>query len=101
MYGLINRFKAHPGQRDALAASMLADFGPMAGCISFIVAEDPTDPDALWITEVWTDKASHTASMDIPSVKASIEIGMPLVADFGQMIETRPTGGTGITGPTP
>jgi quinol monooxygenase YgiN len=97
MYGLINRFKAHPGQRDALAAAMLADFGPMPGCISFIVAEDPADPDALWITEVWADKASHAASLGIPSVKASIEAAMPLIADFGQMTETTPVGGTGIS----
>ena len=37
----------------------------MPGCLSYIVAEDPNDPDALWVTEVWTDEAAHRASLDL------------------------------------
>ena len=52
MHGLIARFTAHPGKRDEVAALMVSG-GTPPGCQSFVVANDPTDPDALWITEVW------------------------------------------------
>ena len=87
MYGLINRFVAHPGQRDALVAAMTSDVGALPGCRSFVVAHDPEDTDALWITEVWDTKADWEASLEIPRVKASIEVALPLIRDFGEAIE--------------
>lgn len=61
MYGLIGKMTATPGGRDALQAILLEGDGGMAGCLSYIIAQDPADADALWITEVWEDEASHKA----------------------------------------
>jgi hypothetical protein len=33
---------------------------------------------------------------NIPAVKAAIEIGMPLIASFGDVVVTEPVGGTGF-----
>lgn len=92
MYGLINRFTAHAGQRDELARLMLAHEGPIPGCLSFVVAHDPADPDALWITEVWESEAAWRASHEIPGVKDSIDLAVPLVAAWGEPVVTRPIG---------
>jgi quinol monooxygenase YgiN len=96
MYGLIGKFRAQPGKRDALVAAMLDDGTPIPGCISFVVAHDPSDPDVVWITEVWDSQASHKASLAMPSVKASIERAMPLIAKFEMNVETAPVGGIGL-----
>ena len=80
MYGLIGQFSAKPGQRDALIAILLEGTGGMPGCLSYIVAKDVADPDAIWITEVWDSQASHTASLKLPSVRAAIAKGRPLIA---------------------
>jgi quinol monooxygenase YgiN len=96
MYGLIVKFKAKPGQRDALIAAMLDDDTHIPGCLSFVVACDPGDADLVWITEVWDSQASHKASLEMPSVKASIARAMPLIAGFDQQIETMPVGGIGL-----
>ena len=96
MYGLIGNFKAKPGKRDALVAAMLDDDMPIPGCISFVVAHDASDPDSVWITEVWDSEASHKASLQLPSVKASIERAMPLIAKFDKQVETAPVGGIGL-----
>ncbi|MGL5012191.1 MAG: putative quinol monooxygenase [Paracoccaceae bacterium] len=97
MYGLTNRFIAHPGKRDAVIAAMLGDGDePTPGCISFVVAHDPADPDAVCITEVWKDQASHAASFNLPAVAASIRIAVPFIADFGTQIITTPIGGIGL-----
>jgi quinol monooxygenase YgiN len=96
MYGLIGKFRAKPGKRDALVAAMLDDDTSIPGCISFVVAHDPSDPDAVWITEVWDSQASHKASLQMPSVKASIERAIPMIAKFEMNSETIPVGGIGV-----
>jgi quinol monooxygenase YgiN len=101
MYGLIGKMTAVPGGRDALAAILLEGTGEMPGCLSYVVAHDPTDPDALWITEVWDSQASHQASLALPAVKAAIARGRPLIAGFSDRVETVPVGGVGQPGPTP
>src|SRR5262245_26880820 len=83
MYGLIGKITAKPGQRDALAKILLDGTGGMPGCLSYIVANDAADADALWITEVWESKASHDASLSLPAVKDAIAKGRPLIAAFG------------------
>lgn len=96
MYGLIGNMKAVAGQRDALVAILLENIGRMPGCLSYVVAEDPADPDGLWISEVWDTAASHKASLSIAAVRDAIERARPIIAGFGQFIETRPVGGHGL-----
>lgn len=97
MYGLIGRMKAIPGQRDALAA-LLLDMDSMPGCLSYIVAHDPADADALWITEVWDRQESHAASLQLPAVQAVVAQARPILAGFDNRIETSPIGGRGLDG---
>lgn len=99
MFGLIGKMTATPGQRDALAQILLRGTESMPGCLSYIVAADPTEPDALWITEVWDSAESHQASLALPSVKAAIAAARPIIARFSNRTETRPVGGTGLTTP--
>lgn len=93
VYGLIGKIKVHPGQRDAFAAILLEGTRAMPGCHSYIIATDPKDPDALWVTEVWDSQASHRASLSLPSVKQALAKGRPMVAGFGERFETNPIGG--------
>lgn len=96
MYGLIGKVRAIPGERDALVAILLEGVAAMPGCLSYVVAQDPSDPDAVWITEVWDSQESHKASLSLPSVKEAITRGRPLIAGFDQHTETVPLGGHGI-----
>lgn len=96
MYGLIGKMTAIPGQRDALTAILLESLGTMPGCLSYIVAHDPADDAAIWVTEVWTDEASHRASLQVPEVKEAIRRGMPLIATFDDARVTTPVGGVGL-----
>lgn len=93
MYGLIGKMLATPGQRDALVAILLEGTAEMPGCLSYVVAQDSADPDALWITEVWDSADSHRQSLKLPAVQAAIAKGRPLIAGFGERFETRPVGG--------
>lgn len=96
MYGLIGKMIAVPGRRDALIRILLAGTWDMPGCRSYVVAADPQDADALWITEVWDSPASHETSLALPSVREAISQGRPLIAGFGERIVTTPVGGYGL-----
>lgn len=96
MYGLIGKMIATPGHRDALAAIIMDGAGTMPGCLSYIVAKDPRDSNALWITEVWDSPESHKASLALPRVREAIAKGRPLIASFGDSVQSEPIGGHGL-----
>jgi quinol monooxygenase YgiN len=96
MYGLISKLNTVPGQRDALAAILVEGTRAMPGCRSYVIASDPADDNALWITEVWDGKESHQASLSLPAVQAAIAKGRTMIAGFGSRVETVPIGGHGI-----
>ncbi len=97
MYGLIGKFVAIQGQREALIDILLGSTGEMPGCLSYIVAKDAEDENGIWITEVWDSKASHDASLSLPQVKKAIAAGRPLIASFASGTKTTPVGGFGLT----
>lgn len=99
MYGLIGRMITVPGERDALIRILLEGVGGMPGCLSYIIAKDPADENALWITEAWDSKASHEASLALPAVRSAIARGKPLIAGFGERFVTTPIGGHGLHTP--
>lgn len=96
MYGLIGKIVAIQGRRQELADILLMGIGGMPGCLSYVVANDSEDEDALWVTEVWDAETSHQASLDLPSVQEAIRQGRPLIAGFGERFVTTPLGGHGL-----
>jgi len=101
MYGEIGKIVAIPGKRDELIANILDGISNMPGCLSYIVGKDASNADAIWISEAWDSKASHDASLSIPSVKAAIAKNIPLIASFGDSIVIVPVGGHGLSPPNP
>jgi quinol monooxygenase YgiN len=96
MYGLIGKMVAKPDQRDALIAILLEGVSEMPGCLSYVVACDLRDSNAIWVTEVWQSKESHKASLALPVVRNAIARGKPLIASFGESFETQPVDGFGL-----
>jgi quinol monooxygenase YgiN len=99
MYGLIGKMTTVAGQRDTLVAMLLDSTQAMPGCLSYVIAADPADADALWITEVWDNAESHKASLKLPAVQAVIAKARPLIAGFSNRVETVPIGGHGLPAP--
>lgn len=93
MYGLIGQMLAVPGKRDALVALLGEGTTSMPGCYSYVIALDPTNPDAIWITEVWDSKESHAGSLKLEVVQATIAKARPIIAGFGHRFETTPVAG--------
>ena len=96
LYGQVGKMTVKPGQREALIGILLGGTRSMPGCISYVVAKDAKDADVLWITELWTDKASHDASLSLPAVQDAIRQGRSLIAAIDGAA-TMPVGGIGLT----
>jgi quinol monooxygenase YgiN len=99
MYGLIGKMTVAPGKRDEFVAILLEGIADMPGCLSYVIAHDTNDANAIWITEAWDSKSSHDASLSLPSVKDAIAKGRPLIAGFSDRVVTTPVGGHGLAVP--
>lgn len=97
MYGLIGKIKTADGKRDELISILLESASDMPGCISYVIAKDTNDTNAIWVTEVWDTQENHQKSLSLPSVQDAIARGRPLIAGFGERFETVPIGGYGLT----
>ncbi|WP_292898744.1 MULTISPECIES: putative quinol monooxygenase [unclassified Nitratireductor] len=95
MFGLIGKMRAHPGKRDALLNILSKGTRSMPGCLSYVIALDPEDAEAIWITEVWDSEESHKRSLTLPSVQAAIAEARPLIAGFDSSVRTEPVYGIG------
>ena len=96
MHGMIGKMTAVEGKRDELIAILLEGTKAMPGCLSYVIAKDPADANAVWVSEVWEDPASHKASIALPAVKDAITRGKPLIVKFDQSTVTEPVGGHGL-----
>jgi reactive intermediate/imine deaminase len=96
MFGLIGKMVATPGNRDALASIILGGSETLPGCRSYVVARDPREADALWITEVWESADHHKASLALPAVREAIAKARPLIASVGDSVQSEPIGGVGL-----
>ncbi|HBI20699.1 MULTISPECIES: putative quinol monooxygenase [unclassified Brevundimonas] len=96
MYGLITRLTAHPGRRDELSLCLLDPSVRRPGCHSYVLAQDLTDADALWVTEVWMNQATHDAWSADTRENGALRPALAMVATFGDTIFTRPLGGVGL-----
>ena len=99
MYGLIGKMVAVSGQREALLQILLEGVEGMPGCLSYVVARDLRDADALWVTEVWDTEESHRSSLELPAVRDAISRARPLIATLEPGVVTEPAGGAGLGSP--
>jgi len=96
-YGLFGKFSAQPGRRDELVgyllrAAQLLERDPT--CVQYVVSTSE-EPDAVWVSEIWTDRAAHEASLEPPDVRALIQEARPLIAGMSDRVELTVHGGKG------
>lgn len=97
-FGLIVKFATQPGQRDALVELLLEAAEAMKsvdGCAVYIVNVSDEQPDAVWVTETWTDAAAHEASLAFKDAQSLIQRARPLIAGVEQ-VRLQPVGGKGL-----
>ncbi|WP_285961005.1 putative quinol monooxygenase [Pseudomonas tohonis] len=83
MYCLLLKTQLKPGSLDAFMDAMrvnaAASVRDEPGCLVFDVVRDRSDPDLVWLYEVYTDEAAFDAHMDTPHFLASRPLVNPLI----------------------
>ena len=97
-YGYLGTMRTRPGARDEVVALLLdgQERTPMPGCRLYVISTAESDPDLIWINEVWDSKEAHDASLQIPEVRATITQVMPLLTGEFTSQEVTVRGGVGL-----
>jgi quinol monooxygenase YgiN len=90
MFGLIGKVSAVSGRRNELGRILSTGSHGMPGCLSYVVANDLSDDDTLWITELWDSESDHQASLRLPAVQDSIAQARDLIASIERVATTSP-----------
>ncbi|HYW29633.1 MAG TPA: putative quinol monooxygenase [Gaiellales bacterium] len=100
-YGLHVRIDSVPGKGDELEKLLREAAGALEeddGCLLYLVSRSPGPSETVFVTELWTSKQAHDASLEDERTRAAIARGRPMIASFGSE-ELRPVGGkTGTRG---
>lgn len=99
LYAMTGKLIVQAGKRAEMIDILLraADLvGGLSGCQSYIVCEDISDENAVWVFEMWDDKDSHDASLKDERVRALIAEARPLMDGAPGGAELRVAGGYGI-----
>lgn len=97
-FGMYAKFTSKPGDREALAAILLeaaAAAETVKECELYIVNLSESEPDVLWVTEVWSNAEAHSASLKDEATRATIQRAMTLIAGV-EPIPLVPLGGKGL-----
>jgi quinol monooxygenase YgiN len=100
LFGLHGRLLAAPGKGDELESILLEAAEVLEAvddCLLYVVSRQPDTPEAVWVTEAWTSREAHRASLEDEETRAMIQRAMPLIAVVPERgIELRPAGGKGL-----
>lgn len=91
-YGLLGKMRAQPGKRDELIGHLQDSSRNVPGKLVYLISLEQDDPDAFWITEVWSGKAAYEACLTHPQVVKGMEDARTLIAGVEQRVETIPVG---------
>ncbi|HEX6040021.1 putative quinol monooxygenase [Longimicrobium sp.] len=99
-YGMSVAMHVRAGQRDAVVAILTRDGDAMRalGCDLYLVGVSDEKPDVIYVTEVWTSRQAHRASLDHPAVQAAIAEAMPMLTGEFHSTEFDVVGGLGVPG---
>jgi quinol monooxygenase YgiN len=98
-YGMHVRFAAKPGRGDELEAILLEAAQGLeqdAECRLYVVSRSAENAETVWVTEAWTSREAHDASLKDERAQALIQRALPLLAGPPDATELRPAGGKGV-----
>ncbi|MCH5585769.1 antibiotic biosynthesis monooxygenase [Shimazuella sp. AN120528] len=97
-FGQYVKFITHEGKRDELAQNLLQvaeNMHMVEGCNLYVINLSTEDENTLWVTEIWSNKEAHQASLSLEGSKEYIAASLPLIKQVDK-VELKPLGGFGL-----
>ncbi|WP_188456434.1 putative quinol monooxygenase [Virgibacillus oceani] len=98
-FGLYGKFTAADGKRDTLVEILVEASKAMEEineCELYVVSIDNTDPDSVYVYEVWSDEKAHQASLSLEATQTLIQHAKPIIAGTERISTISPIGGKGL-----
>jgi quinol monooxygenase YgiN len=97
-YGYLGSIRTRPGYRDEVVKILLRGVENLrvAGCLFYLVGAAETDPELIWVSEVWQSKLHHDESLTMPEAQAAIAEAMPMLTGEFSSHELSVLGGLGL-----
>lgn len=97
-YGLFGKFDAQEGKCDELIKILLQAAELLLRndeCIEYVVGKSDK-PNEVWVSELWTSKEAHDASLEPEDIRELVMSARPYIAGMSEGTEYYPLGGKGI-----
>jgi quinol monooxygenase YgiN len=97
--GAFVKLTARDGQRDALIAHLLKSVDQAKSeqeTEVWIVSSSPSEPNTVWLTEIYSSQEAQAAHSNSPAAQASLGGAMEFVAGMPEVILISPAGGKGL-----
>jgi quinol monooxygenase YgiN len=102
--GRLMTMKAHPGRGNELATALLnvaIGLREFPGCEIYLINQNQTSPDSVYVVKVWADEASANAALEAARAATSTGVSttdvLAMLSDEPQRIDLVPLGGVGLT----
>ncbi|MER3389065.1 MAG: putative quinol monooxygenase [Microcella sp.] len=81
----VGTFGATPGHRESLVDILTRRNAALAGagCLLYEVGVNESEPNTVFVVELWQSAEQHAASLQLPEVQAAIAEARPMLS--GQM----------------
>ncbi len=95
------KFTAQPGRGDEVAELLLRAADSLrdtAGCELYVINRSPSEPDVVWVTELWLSQETLDASLEqlkTEEGQAQVAEVVALLARPPELTELEPLGGVG------
>ena len=95
------KFTAQPGEGDAVAGLLLGaadSLRGVPGCELYVINRSASEPDVVWVTELWLSQEALDASLEqlgTDESRARIAEVMTLLVGPPELTELEPLGGVG------
>ncbi|MRH41330.1 antibiotic biosynthesis monooxygenase [Aquibacillus halophilus] len=98
-FGLYGKINAVEGERDKLVEILLdaaKSMEQLDDCELYVVSISDSDPDGVFVYEVWNNEEAHQASLSLDVTQTLIERAKPIMAGMDRISTLIPMGGKGV-----
>ncbi|WP_100406987.1 putative quinol monooxygenase [Bacillus solitudinis] len=99
-FSLYGRFTVKEDDRDTLVDILLEAAQSMenlAECEIYLVNISDTEPNSVFVYEVWSNEDAHQASLSLESTQTLIKRAQPIIMGMERISTLKPMGGKGIS----
>ncbi|MCD5322163.1 MULTISPECIES: putative quinol monooxygenase [Pontibacillus] len=99
-FSLFGKFMVQEGKRDTMVDLLLEAAESMKhleDCEIYLVNISESEPNSVYVYEVWSDENAHQASLTLEATKTLIERAKPIITGMERISTLKTKGGKGLS----